>query len=264
MNYKIVLILLLLSLCNWFFEILKWQNVISVIKKISFQEALKQSLSALTVSLLTPNRVGDYGAKAIFFSKEYQKKVVFLNVISNVSQLFVTVVFGAIGVLYFIKRYTVTLPILEFNIKIYGVLFMFIFLIITFLNKIKLLYRKVLLFVTKIPKPIFTKTLMYATIRYLIFSHQLYYLLSLFGVEFHYFDTMRLIFAMYLIASIIPSLSLFDWIIKGSVAVFVFQFTTLNELTILSITTLMWLLNFALPSVIGSYFVLNFKYKQSP
>ena len=71
---------------------------------------------------------------------------------------------------------------------------------------------------------------------------------------------MFLVFAMYLIASTIPSLPMFDWLIKGSVAVFVFGLIGVNELVIVSITSIMWLLNFALPAVIGSYFVINFRF----
>jgi hypothetical protein len=64
---------------------------------------------------------------------------------------------------------------------------------------------------------------------------------------------------MYLLASVVPTISLFDVVIKGSIAIFLFSYVRVNELTILSITTIMWLLNFAIPSIFGSYYVLNFK-----
>ena len=63
---------------------------------------------------------------------------------------------------------------------------------------------------------------------------------------------------MYLLASIIPSIFIFDVVIKGSIAVYLFTFLGVNEFTILSITTLMWIFNFVLPSIFGSYYVLNF------
>lgn len=52
---------------------------------------------------------------------------------------------------------------------------------------------------------------------------------------------------------------MFDVVIKASVVVFLSGFVEVNELTILSIITIMWLINFIIPSVFGSYFVLNFK-----
>jgi hypothetical protein len=63
---------------------------------------------------------------------------------------------------------------------------------------------------------------------------------------------------MYLLASIIPSIFAFDVVVKGSVAVYLFGFMGVNAVTILSIVTLMWVFNFVIPSVFGSYFVLKF------
>jgi hypothetical protein len=51
---------------------------------------------------------------------------------------------------------------------------------------------------------------------------------------------------------------IFDWLVKGSVAVSLFGFFGVDELVILSITSLMWMLNFALPSLVGMIFVLTF------
>jgi len=51
----------------------------------------------------------------------------------------------------------------------------------------------------------------------------------------------------------------FDVVLKGTVAIWVFSFYNLEPLTVLSITSIMWILNFVLPAIIGSYFVLTFK-----
>jgi len=42
------------------------------------------------------------------------------------------------------------------------------------------------------------------------------------------------------------------------VAVSLFQFLGVDEMLVLCVTGLMWVLNFAVPSLIGSYFVLTF------
>lgn len=53
--------------------------------------------------------------------------------------------------------------------------------------------------------------------------------------------------------------SMLDFVIKGSVGVFLFELFQVNPMLILCITLLMWILNFAVPSLVGSYFVLTFK-----
>ncbi|EPR73333.1 hypothetical protein ADIWIN_1764 [Winogradskyella psychrotolerans RS-3] len=108
-SVKNSLILILLSSFNWFFEILKWQHLVTIIKPISFKSALEQSLGGLTASLITPNRIGDYGAKAIYYAKPFRTKIVLLNLLGNMAQMTITMLLGAIGLLLFINRYPIAI-----------------------------------------------------------------------------------------------------------------------------------------------------------
>ena len=82
-SLPLIIIFFGMATLNWFFEILKWKTVVSAIEKISFFTALKQSLSSLTVSLATPNRIGDYGAKAYFYEPKKRKQVLVLNLVPS-------------------------------------------------------------------------------------------------------------------------------------------------------------------------------------
>jgi hypothetical protein len=262
-SLKNTLFLLILSSFNWFFEILKWQHLVKIIKPISFKDALEQSLGSLTASLITPNRIGEYGAKAIYYEKSLRSKIVLLNFLGNLSQMLITISFGLVGLVLFVNRYPMSIN--------YNTLFVF-FIGLGFLGVIAVLLIKhkrfkikgfsinrVLEFVKQMPLKTHGINLALAILRYGVFSFQLYYLLTIFGVDISYFEVMVVITSMYFLASIIPSISIFDVVIKGSVAVFLFDFIQVNEFTVLSCITLMWLLNFVLPSVFGSYYVLNFK-----
>ena len=93
----VILFLLTMTGLNWFAEILKWHRLAALIKPTSLGQALKQSLSSLTVSLITPNRIGEYGAKAMYFSRKQRPRVILFNFISNFSQMCTTVLFGSLG-----------------------------------------------------------------------------------------------------------------------------------------------------------------------
>ncbi|MFA5297902.1 MAG: lysylphosphatidylglycerol synthase domain-containing protein [Lutibacter sp.] len=262
-NIWLILLLLLLTDVNWILEIFKWKTLTSHEKKITFFEAYEQSLASLTVSLITPNRIGEYGAKALYFEKKQRKKIMVLNLVGNLSQLIATVAFGIFGI-FFISDYF-EIGLFSFDARkfllIASVLLM-LFLIGKNFGITKKLIKyahKIFNYLKELPLKILIKTLGYAVFRYLVFSHQFYFFLKLFQVEADYFTLMSLIFSTYFIASIIPSLALFDWVIKGSVAVFIFGFIEVNPLIIVSITTFMWILNFAIPAILGSIFVLNFK-----
>lgn len=262
-NVWLILLLLLFTDVNWILEIFKWKSLVSFEKKITFFEAYEQCFASLTASIMTPNRIGEYGAKALYFEKKQRKKVMVLNLVGNLSQLTVTLFFGIFG-LFFLSFY-VDVEMFSFNLPrfflILSVLLLF-YLIgknLGIIKKLTALIRKILNYSKDLPLKIHLKTLTYSLFRYLIFSHQFYFLLRLFQIEADYFMLMSLIFSTYFIASIIPGLAIFDWVIKGSVAVFIFGFIGLNPLTIVTVTTFMWLLNFAIPALLGSIFVLNFK-----
>jgi hypothetical protein len=252
-----ILFLLLLSFLNRYFEILKWQNLVLVIKSISISEATKQVLGALTAGIFTPNGVGEYAGKALFYEKSKAKKIVFLNLICNGIQLILSVFFGVLGLLY-----------LGFKIWVLAILGVCIglFMIYFFSKKIKIKgYSTETLFhkMNEIPKRIHQKNILLAVSRYLVFSHQYYFLFLAFDVQLPYLTLMATIAAVYFLASSLPSFQFLDFAVKGSVAVYFFGLLNINEWIVIFISTLMWFLNIVLPVIIGSYFVLNFKMKRT-
>ena len=96
-------------------------------------------------------------------------------------------------------------------------------------------------------------------LRYVFFSHQFYFLLMIFKADMNYFDAMAAISLMYLLTSVVPMLPLFDFLLKGSVAIVIFQLFNIPSLHVICIALVMWTLNFALPSILGSFFILSFR-----
>lgn len=258
-----VIVLLFLSGFNWFFEILKWKTLVNFVTPINFKNAFQQSLGSLTASLFTPNRIGEYGAKAIYFTSNLRKRILLVNLMSNMLQMSITLLLGVIGFYFFVLKYN---P--EINYYRISKFFVFVILAIVFLgfgiatNKFKIKgfsIEKIKRFISEYPKFKIGAGFILSLIRYLIFSFQFYFLLRIFHVNLNYLEAMTIITSMYLLASVVPSIFIFDVVIKGSVAVYLFSLAGINELVILSIITVMWVLNFVLPSIIGSYHVLRFK-----
>ena len=252
-----ILFVLLFSISNRYFEILKWQNLVSFIKPISVGEASKQVLGALTTGIFTPNGLGEYAGKALFFKKTQSKKVVFLNLICNGIQMIITVGFGTIGLL-----------VLGYNLWVIGIIaFILGFIFIAYFSKnitikgysIQKLFYKI----NEIPKKIHQKNIFLGVCRYLIFSHQYYILFLVFDVNLPYLTLISSIAAVYFLASSLPSFQFLDFAVKGSVAVFFFGKFGINEWIVIFISMLMWFLNVVLPVIIGSYYVMRFKLNAS-
>ena len=248
-----ILFLLSFSFLNRFLEILKWQNLVKTIKEISVGEATKQVLGALTAGIFTPNGLGEYAGKALYFDKSKTKQIIFLNLICNGIQMILTILFGTIG-----------LYILGYNYWVLAIVGIIIgFAIIALVTKkitikgysLEKLFSKI----NEIPQIILRKNNYLAVCRYLVFSHQYYFLFMAFDVELPYVTLMATIAVVYFLASSLPSFQFLDFAVKGSVAVFFFGKLGVNEWIVVFIATLMWFLNVVLPVIIGSYYVLTFK-----
>ena len=247
------LFLLFLSFLNRYFEILKWQNLAQVVKPISIYEATKQVLAALTLGVFTPVGVGEYAGKALYFNKKDTKKIVFLNLICNGIQIVATGIFGILGMMllgYWLWSWVTISSTIGFLLFAY------------FTKKIKIKGNSIddlLDRINEIPKKIHRKNFVLGMCRYVVFSHQYYFLFLAFDVNLSYTTLMATITTVYFLASVIPSFQFLDFALKGSLAVYFFGILGVNEWVVVFVTTLMWFLNIVLPVIIGSYFVMIFK-----
>ncbi len=247
--------LLAFSVANRYLEILKWQNLVSIIRPITLGESSKQVLGALTAGIFTPNGLGEYAGKALYFEKVKAKKIIFLNLICNGVQMLLTIVLGTLGLLvlgywkWFIgivvaSCFSIAIANLSKKVTIKGY------------SLQKLVYK-----INAIPKAVHRKNIVLGTLRYLVFSHQYYFLFLAFDVDLPYPTLMATIASVYFLASSLPSFQFLDFAVKGSIAVYFFEKLDVNEWIVVFISTLMWFLNVVLPVGIGSYFVLKFKPK---
>ena len=253
--------ILLLSVLNRYFEILKWQNLAQTIKPISVGESARQVLSAVTAAIFTPNGLGEYGAKVLFFEKQNAKEVIFLNLICNGIQMVLTVIFGIFGLLYFNSLFQVI------SSKTVVLLFAGLVVLVSILFSARRIQIKGYSLqrlgqkINLLPKKVHQRNIFLAICRYLVFSHQYYFLFLAFDVDLPYLTLMSGITATYFLASSLPTFQFLDFAVKGSVAVYFFGLLGVNEWIVVFIAMLMWFLNVVLPVIIGSYYVLNFKSK---
>ncbi|MDX1462346.1 MAG: hypothetical protein R3359_04765 [Marinirhabdus sp.] len=261
-GYLVVVTFLLAATCNWLLEIAKWKRTVGIQIPIGFSEAAKQSLGALTASLITPNRIGEYGAKALYFPRHHRKRILFLNVVHHGAQMGTTVLFGIPAFAIFLYQYRVAL---RTDMLLYLCIFILGISVLTYLFRKKQLgiqglslsnlwrHFKQILMGDKIA------LLGFSIARYLVFSILFYGILWLFDASATFVTVAPLLCSMYLLASIVPTFFVLDVVVKGSVAVWLFSFAGISEIAVLSTVFIMWVLNVVLPAIIGSYFVLTFK-----
>lgn len=261
-SIKIITFLMILSGVNWFCEIKKWQLLVSKLHDISLKLAVQQSLSALTVSIITPNKIGDYGAKALFFPNELRGKILWLNAIGNFWQMAATVLFGTFGLLVLMTLFNFN-PF-NFQSRHLAILFAFIAVIVLVIRYKEhrfqgISFTQIIKFTQTLTLKLHLNIAALSVLRYLVFSFQLYLLLDYCGAQLSYLDAMTGISVMYLLSSVIPMFQLFDAAVKGGIAMVIFRLFNVPGIVVLSAITCMWLLNVVLPAMIGSLYLFNKK-----
>lgn len=247
---------LLLAFLNRFFEILKWRSLASVVRQTTVAQATKQVLSAMVLSIFTPNGIGEYGAKAMFFTKDTARIIVFLNFVCNGVQMLITVVFGIIGLL--ILQYyfwlgiiflgliaIVLLYYMSKNIKVAG------FSLHQLMSE---LYR--------FPRFLYLYNFRLGIFRYLFFTAQQLLIIKFFGVEVGTIQILATIMAVYLLASCLPNFQFFDFVVKGGIAIYFFEMIAVNQWVVMLSMVLMWILNVVLPVFVGMFYVLGYRVKK--
>lgn len=287
----------ILSFLNWGIETYKWKFLISKTEKISFFKAFSAVLSGITVSVFTPNRIGEYFGRVFLLKKTNPWKGVFITVTGSISQLMITLFFGSAGTFFILYHYgdliaTQTGLMIIQNKFFISALFIIamiinILVVLLYFNLMNIHRIRLNRFGAKISNILshlralsdysfneLLKVLFFSLCRYFVFTFQFYLLLHLFGIKIPFLTGFMLISAVFYIMAAIPSVALSELGIRGSASLFVFGLYCqhsymMNEsvnMGILSASVLLWIINLIIPALIGSFFVMQlrfFKNKQA-
>lgn len=270
-SFVFLLTTLFLMFFNWLFESYKWKLLISKVENVTILKSYKAILSGITAALLTPNRTGEFAGRIIFLKPENRAKGSFATFVGSIAQIAITIINGLIG-LFLIFRFHNIAKFEKFNPTAYYSLLIVILALTLFayfnigkiilkISKIKLLknYSDYYLICNKYSGEELIKILILSTLRYAIFVSQFCLLFLFFNVNLNFAETYVIVSSTYFIMFLIPSFTLAEIGIRGSIILF-FGALFSNQLAgILSASTLLWIINLAIPAFFGSIAILNKK-----
>ncbi len=259
-NLFILGIVLLLMILNWGIEAVKWRYTIRSVIDISVLKAFKLIFSGITLGFLTPNRIGEIPARALLLNKGNVIEITLKTIVASFSQLLITLLFGVLGFCLTFKNFSyISNPIVWVMILSLGLLLLLmvyfrtsklesIFNRFTFIKKNEL-FRGLLGF--SIIDLLYI--LLLSLLRYIIFSIQYYLVLKAFGVYLSDISSIFLIPVCFMVASFIPTILISEIGIRGSVALFVFGTVSNMDIQIILASMVLWLINIALPTLLGLF-----------
>jgi uncharacterized membrane protein YbhN (UPF0104 family) len=231
-----------ISLSSWLVESKKWQYLIHDFYVLGFRQSLIQNLTAQAASFITPLRAGEFALKPLFFAKTLRKNIWSRILASNSAQMIITTILGSVGVLFYLEQ-SLPLEAVYLLISTAVLLCLLVLAIAVWLIK-KWDSRNMTL-------QKWRNTLLYSLLRYALFASNWLLILWLLDDPSTPLLLIRDISVFYLAVSIIPVFQLFDIALKWSVAAYVFQGSPYNVEPILVATTLVWLTNSIVPTILG-------------
>lgn len=273
-NVLFLVFAVLLLFLNWGLETFKWQLLINQFEKIKFLDATKAVFSGVTLSIITPNQIGDFAGRVIHLKILNKIKGSLVTVIGHTAQSLVTAIFGMYALLAFAAK-------ADFYVYVYwkyialAFLVMHAFVILGFI-RIDLVYNLLskFRFFSKIEQYVvvfkaynktqLTKILLISALRYTVFLVQYVFLLQFFGVHVGLVNCFIGVIAVFCIQSVVPSFFLLDIGLRGASALFVFgELSNGNhafDLGILLSAYSLWVINMMVPALLGLVFILQHKF----
>lgn len=269
----LLVVTILLMVFNWVLESKKWNMLIQPVERQKFVSSIISVLSGLTFAIFTPNRLGEFGGRILQIEKGDRIKGAIAFFTGSLSQLMITILFGSISLLFYLFfdskvniQYSwpivITSSILIFILNI--LLLMFFLNVRSLYNLIKRIKffskRKKYIVIFKNYRTRFlTNILLISLSRYLIFITQFYLLLLLFEVHIPFLQALYLISLMYLIATVVPTFSISEVVTRGSVSVYLLGSIVDKPIHITAAYFALWIVNLAIPALIGSLFIIKIK-----
>ncbi len=269
-------VIVLMMFLNWGIEARKWQLLVAPLEKISFFRAFKSVLAGCSITMLTPNRIGEYGGRIIYVSEQNRIKAISHTILGSLSQLFVTLVMGSAGLVY-IRFFSGSnemlnnvLPRLALNILLYLSVLMSIGLLLLYLRAgflVNLLNRagvfkrfvKYVEHLSDFSRKQLLKILFLSFLRYLVFIVQYLLFLWLLQVEVGPVLCFWLLSVFYLVMVMAPTIGFTELPVRAAVSVQVLQLFSTNIVGIQAASLGIWLINLVAPAVMGSLLIFGIK-----
>jgi uncharacterized membrane protein YbhN (UPF0104 family) len=243
---------------NWSLESLKWQMLMRPFRRISFLLSFRAVLSGTTISLFTPNRVGEFAGRVLHLEQGFRIKGVIATITGSMSQLLVTIIAGCIALLVYPRDPGFTMiqdrEIIQLLASVIPILSVLIFFGLPQLPGLlpEGRFKERIDALASYNAFQLSTAVSISALRYMVFAIQFFLVLRLFNVIIPFSDSIQLIAIIYIVMAIVPTMAVSEIAVRGSVALYFLAPYSGDPAAILAASTLLWLINLALPAGLGA------------
>ena len=262
---------------NWGFEAKKWQVLLRTLQPVSFFTAYKSVLSGVTLSINTPNRIGEYGGRILYVQEGKRIKAISLSIAGSISQLIITLVMGCCGLIYIIfyqgDSHTLVMGLPAFWLKSLlflsacatAIIVLFYFRLSWLIKLIEKIpaaakYVQYISVLDSFNAKLLLRLLFLSFLRYIVFVIQYILLLQVLDVSILWINGFWIISILFLVLAIVPSFAIADLGIRGKFSTELLSFYSTNTVGIIGTTFGIWFINLFIPALAGSLLILGIKF----
>ncbi|MEL7020479.1 MAG: lysylphosphatidylglycerol synthase transmembrane domain-containing protein [Bacteroidota bacterium] len=264
----------LLAVCllvpiNWGFETYKFKTLMRPTAQLGFWQTYRAILAGITVSLFTPNRVGEVGGRILLVASAHNWQAATATIAGSISQLIVLLAMGFLGAIYFIF-YVVQQPFDGVEWMLVGGILLVVLLLSAFYHT-----HLLLPFARRLPYYSWWKkrlgrqlgalwayeshqlsiALLFSLLRYLTYSFQYFLMLHFFGINVPLATAVSGIATIFLLQTSIPLPPVVGLLARGEIALGIWGLFSPLSLHILAASFSLFVINLSLPALIGAVFI---------
>jgi hypothetical protein len=255
---------------NWWVESLKWHKLAGVhLPALSLGQAWKSVCLGISLGMITPGRIGDYGGRVLALGTEKSWQLVGSNLLGSLLQIIVLLALGLASLYTLLPNLTLPFALSLDVLKGGGVLFTIMAILWLGLPRWAVFHSMT----AKIKQKFGTKIQQLNVIglyswgsllsvvgltvtRAFIFALQYYLLLLFVGAKggLVYF---LMVWVVFLLQTLSPLPALVEWFVRGEIALLCWSALQLSAPQILTATYTLWLGNLLLPGLLGFFYLSN-------
>ncbi len=247
-------------------EMFRWKYLVDTVQNISVNQAWKSYFAGIAISLVTPNRIGEYPGRILYLKRRNTIRLISVSILGGFAQFLTLFLYGIAGLIY----YNLVFPGYWQKLVLIISLGIVVLLLLIFIHFEKWIgyfenSKRLKRFRTygHLMKRFHIKeqltVLGLSMFRFLVLGLQYLFLLQWMGIPMLSFEGFLLSCLYFWSIAVIPSITFAELGIRGQVSLFLFQPFTQNTIGILTATISLWCINVIIPAAIGSILLIRIR-----
>ncbi len=259
---------LVLMPINLALEAKKWHILAGATQKLSYRAAFTSYIAGIAFATVTPNRLGEYPGRMLYLKRKNTVRLISVSILGATAQMLTLFIYGFIGLLYYnlfiddIIGKILLIPCLIVAVILFIAYWKFETWIpvierfnISWLKRLNR-YGKLL---TRFSFKEQLTVLGISMLRYSIYTAQLLFMIYWMNIDISVVDGMFTSALFFWVVSVVPSLTIIELGERGYVSLYLFQHFSDNAVGILAATVGLWLINLAIPALMGSLLLFRMR-----